>query len=113
MGECEMTSQQIFLEKTVAGFSLLEVLVSITIVTVIVVGVLQCMAYCLQISLAADRHWRDSLSRWNQVQELRSQRNTQGAPFMVLLHARPMSYWVVASESEDDEGGWEVLRASK
>ena len=33
-----MTSEQIFLEKTVAGFSLLEVLVSITIVTVIVVG---------------------------------------------------------------------------
>jgi hypothetical protein len=113
MREPELTREEVPTEKMATGFSLLEVLISITFLTVVVVTVLQSMSYCLQVSGEAHKHWRDSLSKWSEVQELRSWQGTVGDPVIVLPGARPMSYQEVPAGAETSDDHWGVLRAAK
>ena len=95
------------------GFSLLEVLISISFLTIVVVTVLQCMSYCFQLSVQAEEHWRDSLSKWNQSQELRSLQSDLGNQVTVIPAARPMFFVEVSAENEASDRQWGVLRAAK
>jgi len=113
MGDFKVNPKHFTQHRIEAGFSLLEVIASIAIVTVVVVTVLQCMAYCFQISQTAQERWREALSKWNQVQAFRSLRSPLGDPFPVIPQARPMSFLLVESGLENDESCWEVLRAAK
>ena len=113
MRKPELTRYEVPSEKMATGFSLLEVLISITFLAVVVVTVLQSMSYCLQVSGKANKHWRDSLSKWSVVQELRSRQGAVGDPVNVLPGARPMSYQEVPSGTETSDDRWGVLRAAK
>lgn len=93
-----------------AGFSLLEALVSITFLTIVVVSLLQSMAYCLRISGESERSWRESLSKWNEVQELRSGHNRGGKSIVVHPQARPMAYHEVPMNDSETVRKWGVLR---
>ena len=92
------------------GMSLIEVLVSMLLLMVALVGGLQCLGRCLQLSHAAQKHWRDTLDTWNRSQVLRAQSPAVGDPIVIVPDARPM-----LESTLEGEGGptWEILRAPK
>ena len=92
------------------GMSLIEVLVSMLLLMVALVGGLQCLTHCLLLSTAAQKHWGGTLETWNQSQVLRAQSPAAGDPIVIVPDARPMLKSVL-----EGEGGatWEILRAPK
>ena len=113
MREHQLTSQTALSVSASSGFSLLEVLISIVFLTVVIVTVLQSMSYCLKISEEVERQWRDSLLRWNRVQQLRSGQELGGVEVHILPGGRPMFYQEVRTEVENHGEYWGVLRAAK
>jgi len=98
-------------EQNAAGFSLLELLVSLAFLTVLTVTLLQSLTYCLQVSNQTQKHWNEALSRWNQVQEIRGGRDMGGDPVVVKPEARPMFLSEIASQNAKKEK-WGVLRGT-
>jgi Tfp pilus assembly protein PilV len=94
------------------GFSLLEALISITFLTIVAVTLLQSMAYCFRVAEEARRSWRDCLTKWNEVQELRSLHRIEGDPIVVVPLSKPMTHHEITVGNQDAKK-WGVLRAAK
>jgi hypothetical protein len=93
--------------------SLIEVLASMLLLTIALVGGLQCLTHCIQLSQAAQKHWEGSLDTWNQAQSLRAQPPAGGDPVMIHPDTQPMVRFTLEGEEESDGPDWEILRAPK
>ena len=94
-----------------SGFTLLEVLISVAFMTIVVMTLLQAMSYCVRVSGQAEDRWRKTLSKWNEVQELRLQHEVVGSPVVVPPAARPLTYQEVPQELDETGCVWEVITA--
>jgi Tfp pilus assembly protein PilV len=108
MRKLELMSKKPSPGQTAAGFSLLELLISVSFLAVLAVTLVQSLTYCLQVSERTQEHWRDTLSRWNQVQEIRSGLDAGGDLITVMPAVRAMTYQKVPDQTENDDQ-WGVL----
>lgn len=91
------------------GFTLLEVLVALVILTVAAVALMQAFGFSIRFYASAKDRWRSSVDLWNRVQEIRANPSPEGERLQVIEGARPV-YRIVL---EDSSRRWEVLRADK
>lgn len=95
--------------KKAGGFTLLEVLVAMVILTVAAVALMQAFGFSIRFYASANDRWRSGVELWNRSQEIRGNSSPEGEPFQVIEGARPL-YRIVL---EDSSRRWEVLRAGK
>ena len=100
MGTTRLTSE---------GFSLLEVLFSLLVLTVAIVALLHGVGTAFQAYSAAQRRWEITVDLWNRVEQSRVSPEEGGAWIEVFPQARPL-YRVVLGDSVRR---WETLHAQK
>lgn len=95
------------------GFSLLEVLIAMVLLTVALLALLQALAAASQSLALARQKWESSMERWNQSQQIRSGGGQILDQWIVVPGSRPVSKFKVSSEKGAGNLTWEVLRAEK
>lgn len=91
------------------GFSLLEVQLSLIILTVAIVALLHAIGVAFRSYSSAHSQWQVTVDLWNRVEQSRAAPGPEEEWIQVLPQARPL-YRVVL---EDSSRRWEVLRAQK
>ena len=94
-----------------AGFTFIEVLATVFLVSMLAVGMLQAMVLALHAYGATGNHWKATLDLWNRSNQFMAGELTATSALLPSEEARSLDRIILKDESEKSGIEWEVLRA--
>ncbi len=91
------------------GFTLLETLISMIILTLAVIGLLQALTLALRVYSLTDKHRQETLRRWNRVEQIRMGSGVGGAPLSGLSEGRRLYRFRLLDREDRQRTRWEIL----
>lgn len=108
-----MATNQLSSPSPEEGFSLLEVLIAVLILTIASVTLLQGFELASQRYTAAQERWRAAVNCWNEVEVLRVRSPEEAEEIHVFPGARPLHRKIIETAGAGGFLEWEVLYAEK
>lgn len=95
------------------GFTFIEVLATVLLVSMLAVGMLQAMVLALHAYTATGDHWKATLELWNQSNQFLAGKISGTSSLQPSLESQGLDRIILEDESEKTGIRWEVLRAQQ